>query len=56
MQDTIRTTTRHDYNVWKGFTEGPMAYPLSIHAYALSSHFVYGVTAEVVRRAVRGAL
>jgi putative membrane protein len=37
-------------------SEGPMAYPLSIHAYALSSHFVYGVTAEVVRRAVRGAL
>ena len=39
-----------------GLSEGPMAYPLSIHAYALSSHFVYGVTAEVVRRAVRGAL
>ena len=39
-----------------GLSEGPMAYPLSTHAYALSSHFVYGVTAEVVRRAVRGAL
>jgi uncharacterized membrane protein YagU involved in acid resistance len=39
-----------------GLSKGPMAYPLSIHAYALSSHFVYGVTAEVVRRAVRGAL
>ena len=39
-----------------GLSEGPMAYPLSIHAYALSSHFVYGLTAEVVRRAVRGAL
>ena len=37
-------------------SEGPMAYPPSIHAYALSSHFVYGLTAEVVRRAVRGAL
>ena len=37
-------------------SEGPMAYPLSVHAYALSSHFVYGVTAEMVRRAVRGAL
>ena len=37
-------------------SEGPMAYPLSIHAYALSSHVVYGVTAEVVRRAVRAAL
>ncbi len=37
-------------------SEGPMAYPLSIHAYALSSHFVYGLTAEMVRRAVRGAL
>jgi hypothetical protein len=39
-----------------GLSEGPKAYPLSIHAYALSSHFVYGLTAEVVRRAVRGAL
>jgi putative membrane protein len=39
-----------------GLSEGPMAYPLSIHAYALSSHFVYGFTAEVVRRAVRAAL
>ena len=39
-----------------GLSKGPMAYPPSIHAYALSSHFVYGITAEVVRRAVRGAL
>ena len=39
-----------------GLSKGPRAYPLSIHAYALSSHFVYGLTAEVVRRAVRGAL
>jgi hypothetical protein len=39
-----------------GLSKGPMAYPLSIHAYALSSHFVYGLTAEVVRRVVRGAL
>ena len=39
-----------------GLSKGPTAYPLSIHAYALSSHFVYGLTAEVVRRAVRGAL
>jgi hypothetical protein len=39
-----------------GLSEGPMAYPLTIHGYALSSHFVYGLTAEMVRRAVRGAL
>lgn len=39
-----------------GLSEGPTAYPLSVHAYALSSHFVYGLTAEMVRRAVRGAL
>lgn len=31
----------------------PTEYPLSIHAYALSSHLVYGLTAEVVRRAAR---
>jgi len=39
-----------------GLSEGPMAYPLSVHAYALSSHFVYGLTAEMVRRAVRAVL
>ena len=39
-----------------GLSKGPMAYPPSIHADALSSHFVYGLTAEMVRRAVRGAL
>lgn len=37
-------------------SKGPMAYPLSTHAYALSSHFVYGLTAEIVRRAVRKAM
>jgi uncharacterized membrane protein YagU involved in acid resistance len=39
-----------------GLSEGPTAYPLSTHAYALSSHLVYGLTAEVVRRVVRNAL
>jgi hypothetical protein len=39
-----------------GLSKGPTAYPLLTHAYALSSHFVYGLTAEVVRRAVRKAM
>jgi hypothetical protein len=39
-----------------GLSKGPTAYPLSTHAYALSSHFVYGLTAEVVRRVIRKAL
>ena len=39
-----------------GLSKGPTAYPLSTHAYALSSHFVYGLTTEVVRRAVRKAI
>jgi hypothetical protein len=39
-----------------GLSKGPTAYPLSTHVYALSSHFVYGLTAEVVRRAVRKAM
>jgi hypothetical protein len=39
-----------------GLSKGPSDYPLSTHAYALSSHFVYGLTAEVVRRAVRKAM
>lgn len=36
-----------------GLAKGPTSYPLSTHAYALTSHFVYGVTAEIVRRSVR---
>lgn len=38
-----------------GLSKGPTEYPLSTHAYALASHLVYGVTAEVTRRAVRYA-
>lgn len=29
-----------------GLSKGPRACPLSTHAYALSSHFVFGLTAE----------
>ena len=39
-----------------GLSKGPTAYPLSTHAYALSSHLVYGLTAEIVRRGVRKAM
>ena len=39
-----------------GLSKGPTEYPIGTHAYALASHFVYGLTAEAVRRAVRGAL
>lgn len=39
-----------------GLSKAPNKYPLSTHVYALTSHFVYGVTAELVRRAVRKAL
>ena len=39
-----------------GLSKSPTEYPLKTHAYALSSHFVYGLTAEMVRRAVRRAL
>lgn len=39
-----------------GLSKKPTEYPLSIHAYALASHLVYGLTTEVVRRAVRSAL
>jgi Protein of unknown function (DUF1440) len=37
-----------------GFAKGPGEYPLSAHAYALASHLVFGATAEVVRRLLRG--
>jgi putative membrane protein len=39
-----------------GLSKGPTAYSLSTHLYALSSHFVYGLTAEVVRRGIRKAM
>lgn len=52
--------------VWLGADEGivPLLglsksfaeYPLSVHASALASHLVYGLTTEIVRRAVRNAL
>ena len=39
-----------------GLSKGPTEYPVSTHAYALASHLVYGVTAELSRRAVRQVL
>jgi hypothetical protein len=36
-----------------GLSKGPGEYPLSTHMYALASHFVYGLTTEVVRRTLR---
>ena len=39
-----------------GLSKSPTEYPPAIHAYALASHLVYGLTTEVVRRAVRRAL
>jgi uncharacterized membrane protein YagU involved in acid resistance len=36
-----------------GLSKGPTEYPLSTHVYALASHFVYGLTTEVVRRVLR---
>ncbi|HET8783430.1 MAG TPA: DUF1440 domain-containing protein [Pyrinomonadaceae bacterium] len=39
-----------------GLAKGPSAYPVSTHLYALASHLVYGVTAELSRRAVRHVL
>ncbi len=38
-----------------GLSKSPREYPLSIHAYALASHLVYGVATEVVRNAIRQA-
>ncbi|HEX7227700.1 MAG TPA: DUF1440 domain-containing protein [Candidatus Binatia bacterium] len=39
-----------------GLKEGPTEYPPSTHAYSLASHLVYGVTAELSRRALRQVL
>ncbi len=39
-----------------GLSKSPTEYPLSTHAYALSSHLVYGLTTDIVRRVVRDLL
>jgi putative membrane protein len=39
-----------------GFSKSPAEYPLSMHVYALVSHFVYGLATESVRRLVRKSL
>lgn len=39
-----------------GLAEWPAHYPASTHLYALSSHLVYGLAAEGVRRLARSAL
>ena len=39
-----------------GLAKGPTKYPLSTHGYALTSHLVFGLTAELVRRGLRKAL
>jgi uncharacterized membrane protein YagU involved in acid resistance len=39
-----------------GLSKSPAEYPLSIHAYAFTSHLVFGLTAELVRRAMRSVL
>jgi putative membrane protein len=39
-----------------GLSKGPTAYPASTHVYSLASHLVYGLTAELSRRAVRHVL
>jgi uncharacterized membrane protein YagU involved in acid resistance len=36
-----------------GLSKSITKYPLSTHAYALASHFVFGAATELVRRAVR---
>ena len=39
-----------------GLSKSPAEYPLWIHLYSFSTHLVYGLTTELVRRAVRKAL
>lgn len=39
-----------------GFSKPVTEYPLSTHAYALSSHLVYGLTTDLVRRGLRKLL
>lgn len=39
-----------------GLAKRPTEYPVSTHVYSLASHLVYGLTAELGRRAVRHVL
>jgi putative membrane protein len=39
-----------------GLSKGPTEYPVSTHVYSFASHLVYGLTAEVSRRALRRVL
>ncbi|HEU4507572.1 MAG TPA: DUF1440 domain-containing protein [Pyrinomonadaceae bacterium] len=39
-----------------GLKKGPTEYPVSTHVYSLASHLVYGMTAEISRRALRQVL
>lgn len=39
-----------------GLSKSPKEYPPSTHIYSLATHLVYGLTTELVRRAVRKAL
>ena len=39
-----------------GLSKSSLEYPLSNHAYALSSHLVYGLTTDIVRKGVRKLL
>jgi len=39
-----------------GLSKAPTEYPISTHVYALASHLVYGLTADIVRRGVRSVL
>jgi hypothetical protein len=39
-----------------GLSKSAKEYPLSVHLYAFSSHLVFGLTAELVRRGVRNAM
>ncbi len=39
-----------------GLSKSPTEYSMATHAYALSSHWVYGLVTEVVRKAVRKVL
>ena len=39
-----------------GFSKSPTEYPASTHASALASHLVYGLSVDVVRRALRTAI
>ncbi len=57
LYGTVLFVGGDEIGVWKlGISQSPVTYPLSVHANALASNLVYGLSAELGRRVLRAIL